>query len=880
MKKLNTIFRICIILHLIICFNFLNAQISGTVFRDYNYNGKRDSTSTVFEPRLCDITVNVYPNIGSSQTSVTDAFGKYSFSGLTFPVRIEFILPDMYEHSAVFGSNSNSSVQFYNLPTVNADFGVSYSDYFTSENPDVIVPVYISGYNLGKTDRVLSRFPYNNDGYLVNYFPTTSQNSSWPAPTNIASANDIGASYGVAYHKKSNSVFIGSYLKYATSFGPGGIGAIYKLNALSNTTSLFLDLNSYFGTPVAGIDPHPLSTNYFVDPSTSLTVEDTITHTKDFIGKRGLGDLDIDESTNTLYVMNLNDRKLYKIPIGNAGTAPGPGIITSYSVPLVNPMGLPSSLSVSNPNDVRPFGLCIHKGKVYVGLINTGESTFDGNFSADPENSQVDLWAWVYEFDPSTNTFAALPTVSMSLKYPSNYNSNGSRWNTWAKHTLFFASGPFSIYKDIQPMLTDIEILNDQMVLSFRDRKGDQINSPRTGIGGDIVRLCKDKTLGTWVVENNANACLITTVGQNNNQSFNNGEFFFDDYAIARQTNFRLLEESVLGSTALLPIQNQIITTASDPGSIGSNGTEKFDMNTGVRKGEYDLYSIDVTPMDSTFGKSNGIGDIEILGSIAPLEIGNRVWLDTNNDGIQDPNESPIQGVTVELRKADNTLIATAITDANGNYYFSNATGTDAGQAKYGLTLLVPNTSLKVVIPNVQGGSKQSALGTNTLTTANIGGSGQSDVRDSDGILSGNDAVVSFTTGDPGANDHTFDFGFNPVVASCVASITATPGSCVPTTNQYTLTGQITLTDPPTTGTLTIQIAGGGSQTFDLSSGIPTSYSIANQNADGASHSITLSISGSSCTDTKLFTAPVNCLVIPCPSPNCGTLKSKKVINN
>lgn len=82
------------------------------------------------------------------------------------------------------------------------------------------------------------------------------------------------------------------------------------------------------------------------------------------------------------------------------------------------------------------------------------------------------------------------------------------------------------------------------------------------------------------------------------------------------------------------------------------------------------------------------------------------------------------------------------------------------------------------------------------------------------------------------------------------------------------------------TDILTGESLGGGSQTFDLSSGIPTSYSISNQNSDGASHTVTLSISGSSCTDTKSYIATASCSVAPCQDPNCATYKSKRVINN
>ncbi len=122
-------------------------------------------------------------------------------------------------------------------------------------------------------------------------------------------------------------------------------------------------------------------------------------------------------------------------------------------------------------------------------------------------------------------------------------------------------------------------------------------------------------------------------------------------------------------------------------------------------------------------------------------------------------------GVVIELRKADDSLIASATTDANGNYYFSNATGTNSNSAKYNLTQLTANTQFKIVIPNVSGAGKQAVLGTNFLTNPNTGGVGQADARDSDGVLAGNNAEFLFTSGSLGANNHTYDFGFTGVTA-------------------------------------------------------------------------------------------------------------------
>jgi uncharacterized surface anchored protein len=61
----------------------------------------------------------------------------------------------------------------------------------------------------------------------------------------------------------------------------------------------------------------------------------------------------------------------------------------------------------------------------------------------------------------------------------------------------------------------------------------------------------------------------------------------------------------------------------------------------------------------------------------AKAALGDRVWYDTNNNGIQDAGETGVAGVTVELYDAAGTgLLATTKTDALGNYIFNNL---DAG---------------------------------------------------------------------------------------------------------------------------------------------------------------------------------------------------------
>ena len=107
-------------------------------------------------------------------------------------------------------------------------------------------------------------------------------------------------------------------------------------------------------------------------------------------------------------------------------------------------------------------------------------------------------------------------------------------------------------------------------------------------------------------------------------------------------------------------------------------------------------------PHSPSFHKAAGIGDLSALLALAPIEIGNRVWINTDGDGLQDAGEPPLGGVTVGLYADGGTEpIATTITDAQGTYSFSNRPGVapDPGAHKWGLAIAA-STNYDVRVDN------------------------------------------------------------------------------------------------------------------------------------------------------------------------------------
>ena len=102
------------------------------------------------------------------------------------------------------------------------------------------------------------------------------------------------------------------------------------------------------------------------------------------------------------------------------------------------------------------------------------------------------------------------------------------------------------------------------------------------------------------------------------------------------------------------PGVDEIASSAMDPYSgINRNGLMWFDQNTGVATRGFDQVVGDQNNQSSTFQKGGGLGSTALLGVAAPVEIGNRVWLDADLNGRQDPDEPAINGAPVELWTAD-----------------------------------------------------------------------------------------------------------------------------------------------------------------------------------------------------------------------------------
>ncbi|MEA3288519.1 MAG: choice-of-anchor D domain-containing protein [Candidatus Marinimicrobia bacterium] len=141
------------------------------------------------------------------------------------------------------------------------------------------------------------------------------------------------------------------------------------------------------------------------------------------------------------------------------------------------------------------------------------------------------------------------------------------------------------------------------------------------------------------------------------------------------------------------PVGNSVSTSAitgrlADEYSTGTNSiyygaawsaNDGYIYTTNSQSGR--MYKINVSSGESVFvgqaeanlNKSDG-ASCPLAESPLPTtgSVGDKVWIDTDGDGIQDAGEPGLSGVTVSLYGKDNPFIASTTTDENGEYLFEN----------------------------------------------------------------------------------------------------------------------------------------------------------------------------------------------------------------
>lgn len=278
------------------------------------------------------------------------------------------------------------------------------------------------------------------------------------------------------------------------------------------------------------------------------------------------------------------------------------------------------------------------------------------------------------------------------------------------------------------------------------------------------------------------------------------------------------------------------------------------------------------------------------------------------------------------------TGIAQQQDNSDNSYRYGDGSGTISGATEFTINLYRPDGGGASITLDLQispaspptcsasmtanPGTCQSASNTYTLdgkvTFSNPPGSGTMTVSVSGGgsqvfnapFNSPANYSISGLTADGGSKTVSASFSASPSCSAsknfsapssctmspptCTSSITATPSTCAPSSSTYGLSGNVSFTNPPSSGTLTVSISGGigTPQTFNAPFNSPISYSFSGLTADGASRTVSASFSAASgCGSSQTYNAPSGCSPGVCSSSmdvvpgNCNASNNTYSIN-
>ncbi|MEM7532186.1 MAG: SdrD B-like domain-containing protein [Chloroflexota bacterium] len=747
-------------------------DLGGLVWQDSNADGIRNAgTELGFDgTNNGPIIVTAYDQNGQVGTPVTvDTDGTYFFddifsgrSGDDAHIRLEFSgLPSSMVDS-IHGSNSGTTVQHHSAATCAADLGVLDTSVSTSSCP--------TGILLNNGELVATCSADTDADYVMGLFDPSGLtfNSATQSPPEFHHADWTVGNLGNIYFTEFNS--------------DGHIYAAASLFTRVHRGGSFVPQWRYGNLGGGYNDLNAAGTLYRMDPVTGDPLvwarlpQQSSTFRSNGTGIRttgpGLGGVAYDTSCAQVAVANMEDGKVYLFDASHSGPFP---LTETEAVDIFDPLTADSGVAGMPAFGERVFGLEYYNGRLYYTM---------------------------HDLEPGGTTgfaFAGKINVRSVAINSCAFDDGSDREEINESFVPISSIGSNPI--EALPVLADIDIDSaGRMALGTMSA----YLGGYYGNGSNNAPDLYNHHAGVYVYENSGGTWARTKYT-----------------AVGQHSYFATINETATGGVAWNEYDgvpgggiDDILWMAGadfqgEDSKFGIVGYETATLNNSQEletSTSYIQFLFDPNPSFDL--KGNG-GDVDIYAcSSIPLEIGNYVWLDEDSDGIQDPCEPPIEGVTVTLYNMTGTVVATTMTDASGEYYFNNA-----NVNQNGATGLEPQSNYTITIDiNQTVTISGNAVGLNAYnpTTPNVdSGTTISDSVDSDGILNGTVVEISAMTGSAGENDHTFDFGFHPLEAVpsvAVEKIRNTPdpvlpGATVTFTIRITNTGVTTITTLPLTDT-------------------------------------------------------------------------------
>ncbi|WP_162621924.1 SdrD B-like domain-containing protein [Microbacterium suaedae] len=523
----------------------------------------------------------------------------------------------------------------------------------------------------------------------------------------LTTEGTVGAAYGVGIDPAAGEVYLGAHAKRGSSYSAAGTGAIHRVDPATGAVELYATVAD------AGDTPHAMGEQ-----------EDIAFRAA--VGREGLGDVDISDDGRWLTTVNMNTDSLVVFPVQDA-VDPAP----------VQTLAVPDQGCAA---DWAPMGLGTVGDAVFVGAVCGGD--LQGYLLEYTQDAEGQL-AFVGVAGQSDLT--TIPGRDVNHTPNSNGGAcNRADWQAWADdlpadcvQRLSSSHGGGDEFTFPQPLIADIvEHVDGRLLVSFRDRAADQYGGTQ---GAHMLVAPGESASGIY---DSAGDVLFACAGDGGYEFGCGGDL--DDSAAGFHS------EAAFGGIAYLPGAEHFLSNQMDPADQAwKAGIHAYSAETGDR--------LDTLVVSSAWSKAAGLADLEVLVE-KTQQIGNRVWIDTDADGIQDGGEPPVSGVQVSLFDAAGELVARTETDADGAYSFATADG------------LAPNTEYEIRLDRaadyLAGGPLEGYRPTATAAGENPG-------VDSDGVVAplGDEvefaAAATVTSPAPGENDHSIDFGFTDEQPVC-----------------------------------------------------------------------------------------------------------------
>ena len=833
-----------------------DVPMTAIAFVDLNADGEWQQG----ELRFTDLSVTVYDSSGGSVDGVLDAANDQfdidtssldAAGALVDEYRVEFhTVAAPYVFSAQGQSEDpdaiaqgGSSVQFA-APGATVYVAVHDPGAFCQDNPLLVTNCYVPGDQLTDENAardVLVGLQYNWGNDSTNA-PVDNNFDSWQVdengtpndPYHVSTAEEIGTTWGLAWNRGSNEIYVSSFLKMFTGFGPEGPNAIYRIpvdpytGAPTGAPSLFARVGDSVGYD-------PSTGNY--DKSFPATVgasgvdvcDDLHAQGTDLtepvynnllwtnVAKCSLGDIDLSPDGSTLYVTSLKGRDVLSFDTATGTMTDKDTFQTSWV----------SDICPNHATDAWIFGTGVNdSGVLHIGGVCSGETDQNAN----------QVWTFVYTLDPANDTWTRVFSTRLQDDYKWIYPWELSYDALRAKKASLVNASPgdriFLQSWDLQ--LTDIEFFGNDLTLGFRTRSGDALGRSipdpyiddvlvtGNASGGDIMCAWWDEANAEYVRELDGQcgpgreydrALFDPNVGPGKGHGREENEFYWGDGANSVNPG-PFHEEPVFGGLSQVNTRPLAFTGLNPPDALGGTLTNTGGVGwanniDGSTFKAYLLYQAAEEAGGSWaspfFGKANGLGDLEQLCVAAPMQVGNFVWFDLDGDGVQDPGELPVVGATVNLYSAAGSLLGTETTDSQGHYLFSSS-GSDGlpGNAD---DLFAPGDELTIRMDNPSDFASGGVLFEWSLTLQNVddGSAPTADDQDSDAATADSLALGSafaetqVVAGDPGWNDHTLDFGYTQLTTPTTTTVAPTTTTTVAPTTTTTVASTTTTTVASTT---------------------------------------------------------------------------------